>query len=258
MSIGANIKKYRLEHGWTQTELGKKLGISCKTVSAYESDTQNPKPQTIRKFADALGIRVETLLDDNSNTDDSPQSIGEFIKLKRKQLNLTQKDLAARLGVSDAMVSAYETGKRNPKPTTIRKIAEAFSMSPEEIAINYQNELQATFVKTLRKNPILFQMYERTDADAVTMPDTSVIDEEKMKELENVGVALPNYNPNLRPRMIAAQIRKLNMAGQQKLIDYMEDLLKIPSYQKEASSCQEQQKMQAPSESEQTEPGKQE
>lgn len=257
MSIGANIKKYRLEHGWTQTELGKKLGISCKTVSAYESDTQNPKPQTIRKFADALGIRVEALLDDNSNTDDSPQSIGEFIKLKRKQLNLTQKDLAARLGVSDAMVSAYETGKRNPKPTTIRKIAEAFSMSPEEIKLNYKNELQATYVKLVQTTPFLAHRYNKS-GHFPRMPENSALDKRKMEEIEDAGIVLPTYSLQSRIHLIEAQVEKLNEAGQKKLIAYMEDLLKIPSYQKEASSCQEQQKMQAPSESEQTELGKQE
>lgn len=42
-------------------------------------------------------------------------SIGERIKYIRKQLNLTQQDLARRLGLkSKVSISDYEKGKRNP------------------------------------------------------------------------------------------------------------------------------------------------
>ena len=36
MSIGENIARLRKEKGWTQAELGKKLGISNQAVSKWE------------------------------------------------------------------------------------------------------------------------------------------------------------------------------------------------------------------------------
>ena len=42
------------------------------------------------------------------------QKCGEFITELRKGKNLTQKDLAIKLNVSDKAVSRWETGKRLP------------------------------------------------------------------------------------------------------------------------------------------------
>ena len=38
------------------------------------------------------------------------EKIGEFIALKRKEKNLTQKDLAKKIGVTDKAVSRWERG----------------------------------------------------------------------------------------------------------------------------------------------------
>ena len=34
--IGENIKRYRLQNGWTQQELGAKIGISKNAIGNYE------------------------------------------------------------------------------------------------------------------------------------------------------------------------------------------------------------------------------
>ncbi len=56
MSIGKNIKQFREKAGVTQSELAHKLNISVPMISQYENDKRNPKPETVRKIADALGI----------------------------------------------------------------------------------------------------------------------------------------------------------------------------------------------------------
>lgn len=42
----------------------------------------------------------------------------------RKQHNLTQSELASKLGVSQQVVWQWESGNRTPKPATAKKIAE--------------------------------------------------------------------------------------------------------------------------------------
>ena len=51
MTVGEKIKKYRLEKGMTQEELGKYLGVGKAAVQKYESGhVQNLKSAHIRKL----------------------------------------------------------------------------------------------------------------------------------------------------------------------------------------------------------------
>lgn len=51
--------------------------------------------------------------------------VGEKIRQAMREANLTQRKLAEKLGITNPVVSVWITGKRNPKPDTIRRIAEA-------------------------------------------------------------------------------------------------------------------------------------
>jgi len=52
-------------------------------------------------------------------------TIGEQIRTRRRQLGLTQAELADRAGVSQAYLSGIETGGRAPREETILAIADA-------------------------------------------------------------------------------------------------------------------------------------
>lgn len=60
-------------------------------------------------------------------------NIGQNIKLVRLQANLKQRELAKKLGVSEAMICQWETGKRIPKKETIKKIADGLGVHPSEL-----------------------------------------------------------------------------------------------------------------------------
>ncbi len=56
------------------------------------------------------------------------EKFGKLIKSIRKEHNLTQKELADKLGVTFQAVSKWETGKNLPDIAIIKKIAEEFSI----------------------------------------------------------------------------------------------------------------------------------
>lgn len=60
-------------------------------------------------------------------------TIGKQIKKFRTQLSLTQAELAARVGVSQVMITAYENGYRTPSVQVLSAIAEALSCTVDEI-----------------------------------------------------------------------------------------------------------------------------
>ena len=61
-------------------------------------------------------------------------TIGENIRRIRQERGLTQRQLGEMVGASEAYIRAYESGRRNPKPSSLEKIADALSVNPEVLA----------------------------------------------------------------------------------------------------------------------------
>ena len=55
-------------------------------------------------------------------------TIGERIKSARKQMGMTQQELAERLETSYTGISLWESGKRKPKPESLKRIAEVLNV----------------------------------------------------------------------------------------------------------------------------------
>ena len=61
--IAKNIKKYREKKGISQDKLSKLAGVTLHTITKIESGaTPDPRIETVKKIADALGISVDDLL----------------------------------------------------------------------------------------------------------------------------------------------------------------------------------------------------
>lgn len=60
-------------------------------------------------------------------------NIGANIKNYRKKQNLTQKELAIIVDVTDATINRYEQGQREPNIETLNKIADALNVSVSEL-----------------------------------------------------------------------------------------------------------------------------
>ena len=63
MALGAQIKKYRLFHGWTLEELSERSGVDVGTINALEVRNSKRSEKAIA-IASALGLSVEQLLDE--------------------------------------------------------------------------------------------------------------------------------------------------------------------------------------------------
>ena len=61
-SIGANVRRLRLERGWTQTELAEASELKERWVQTLETGTANPTIKVLVAVADALGVETADLL----------------------------------------------------------------------------------------------------------------------------------------------------------------------------------------------------
>ncbi len=60
------------------------------------------------------------------------------LKEWRRYRALTQRELALAAGLTQSTVALIEVGKQSPRPTTMRKLATALKVQPEEL---FQNPL---------------------------------------------------------------------------------------------------------------------
>lgn len=97
--IGENIKRYRLQNGWTQQELGAKIGISKNAIGNYEKGFRSPKKDTMFDLANAFNISIDDLFPpiQNSSSSNTSQIQSIYDKLtpprQNKVLTYAEKQL---------------------------------------------------------------------------------------------------------------------------------------------------------------------
>ena len=66
MTTGEKIKRLRVEKGWTQQELGDRIGVQKAAVNKYEDGSVvNLKRKTIEALSAAFGVAGAWLIDDS-------------------------------------------------------------------------------------------------------------------------------------------------------------------------------------------------
>ncbi len=59
--------------------------------------------------------------------------IGEVLRDMRKQIGMTQEDVALRACISQQLVAAFESGKRRPSIEMLALLAKALGIEPAEL-----------------------------------------------------------------------------------------------------------------------------
>lgn len=60
-TTGKRIRYARIMLGITQTDLGKRCGMADSQIGAYERDEVNPRPESLKRVAEALGVDTREL-----------------------------------------------------------------------------------------------------------------------------------------------------------------------------------------------------
>lgn len=115
--------------------------------------------------------------------------LGARIKQLREKNNLSQKQLAEQLGITNVQLSRYESGGRKPDPDTITTIAAFFGVmtdyllgrhdkiyDPQEL---YITEEDRQLIQVLKKHPEFRQIFK----EMVAAPDSKIITFMKIWEL---------------------------------------------------------------------------
>lgn len=75
MNFGEKVKQLRAEKGWSQAELGKKIGKSTRTIASYECGTSYPRKREVYiQLSELFGVNVNYLM---TEEDEFMAEVGE-------------------------------------------------------------------------------------------------------------------------------------------------------------------------------------
>ena len=60
--MGKRIRELRLQHGWSQTELGRRIGVNKSVISFYELGTRFPTYDNLLRICDVFNVSADYLL----------------------------------------------------------------------------------------------------------------------------------------------------------------------------------------------------
>ena len=116
--IGEKIKQYRLANGWTQQELGTKIGISKNAIGNYEKGFRSPKKNTMFDLAKAFSISIDDLFPpvqkDSASDIQSiydqlePPRQGKVLTFAEKQLNEQKNEEETKINEVSEVISSYQ------------------------------------------------------------------------------------------------------------------------------------------------------
>lgn len=136
-------------------------------------------------------------------------TIGQRIQKARKANNLTQKELAAKLGLATGSIQQYELDKRQPRIEQLQAIAAALGVTPTYL-IGYDDKIV---------NPEQYTPEELAEIKAGAWEAYQQYTEE-------------TTDPH--KAQLNAAYDRLNSKGQRVAVERVEELTKILDYQKTA------------------------
>ena len=87
--IGEKIKQYRLKNGWTQQELGSKIGISKNAIGNYEKGIRSPKKDKMFDLDSVFKISIDAIFPQIKKDSSTANPLTKTPDLLTQQINDT-------------------------------------------------------------------------------------------------------------------------------------------------------------------------
>lgn len=126
------LKHFRCVSDLSQRELALSIGITPIQVSRYEVSGSTPKDETFKKILEVLKVSQDVFWNTEVTQHELTSDFSNRFKYLRSKLDLSQEDLAIKIGVSTKQVSDYEVSRSLPRQSTFIKILKVFNLTEVE------------------------------------------------------------------------------------------------------------------------------
>lgn len=143
MSIGERIKCLRIQRGMSIDELAVRLGKNRTTVYRYEKgDIENLPIDALKPLAEILETSPAYLMGWDVETNEDAATVGDLLKLIRKQQNMSIEEFSKKLGITPDKLYMYETGEKYIPIGVINTIADYYRLSSSIVADGFKNDVR--------------------------------------------------------------------------------------------------------------------
>ena len=94
------------------------------------------------------------------------EQVGLMIKTMRLSRNLTQKQLADKLGQTQSSITMYETGRREPDFETLEALADIFNVSMSDLVPQEDNGPSITIHVKNQRTKVLAEGFDNMSKEA--------------------------------------------------------------------------------------------
>jgi transcriptional regulator with XRE-family HTH domain len=112
-TFGKKLASIRKSKGLTQTELGKRIGVSQRIMHHYENKAEYPPPTKIIELAKALDMSMDELLQPKNNTKKHKNINHQLAKRLRLASDLPTPDMRALITFIDALLLKQRVKQNN-------------------------------------------------------------------------------------------------------------------------------------------------
>lgn len=116
-------------------------------------------------------------------------SIGQNLKMLRKERKLSQKELAELAGITERTIYNYEKEKQTPKPRVINKLAMALNVSAEVLINGAPLNVQSTPQNYFELDRDTFELSELLEKTTALFAGGRLSDDEKDEYYESLTQA---------------------------------------------------------------------
>ena len=131
----SRIKELRVRAGWSQTDLGEKMGMSPMTISNWENNRSSPDEEQKEKLGLILGSA------DSSTGNASASPIGAWVSKARISKGMSIPELANSADMTPPALYRIEAGTtRNLRSKTRKKLEKVLGPMPADAAAEAAEE----------------------------------------------------------------------------------------------------------------------
>lgn len=134
-TFSVRLKSLRKDRGLTQQEVAGQIGIKQNSYSDWEVGKNEPSLENIVKLVQIFNTTTDYLI--TGRTDvivlTRCELFGHRLRELRKQANLTQQEIADKIGVNRVTYTNWEKGNREPNFDYLVKLADMFQVTTDDL-----------------------------------------------------------------------------------------------------------------------------